>query len=312
MLPDRDIETIIKELGFFSEDSLTKISIPTNSEISNLIPQRHLHGSKYDHGTVVAVAGSQGMAGAASLVANSVLKSGSGMCYLVSPKSSLIPLSVKVTEPVILPAPEIDGALSFDALKVVHSVNDKAKSIVIGPGLSRNSETAKLVREICLNSTLPTVIDGDGLNSFINKIDLFKNCSNTIVTPHYGEWKRLFGELSTDPIERVDALLEVSVAYGLTIVFKGYPTIITTPDDGVVIMPVGNSGIATAGSGDVLAGVIGSLLSQGCSVTDAVVVGVALHGKAGDFAKERVGEHSLVATDILNELGSSFLWFKKE
>jgi hydroxyethylthiazole kinase-like uncharacterized protein yjeF len=301
-------DELFKELGYSKDNQLY---MPLRSHISAKIPKRAKFGSKYDHGTVTTVAGSTGMCGAASLASQSVLRAGAGMSYLIAPKSISDILQIKVTEPVILPAPEINGSLSLETVETVNSLSSKTDAMVIGPGLSRSSETLELVRQLCFNSTTPIVLDGDGLSAFVNQIDKFKKCKNLIITPHYGEWKKLFGELDIEPNLRADALREVAVAYGITILFKGYPTTIATPDDNVMIVPVGNSGMATAGSGDILTGIIAALLAQGLNLLDATVVGSSIHGEAGDIASQIVGEHSVVATDILENIGKSILSFRK-
>ncbi len=264
------------------------------------IPSRKKYGSKYDHGVVSAITGSRGMTGAATLAATAALRSGCGMYYALVPSSSMNVMAVKNTEPVLLECPDTDtGSFASPTENVLNSIRNKSQVLLVGSGCSRNAETLELIRTVVGNSSLPVVLDGDGLFAFDDCPERLKEVESLIITPHYGEWKRLFGELPQDSLARNERIREVAKEFGITIVFKGMPTIIATDDGELYHSYFGNSGMATAGSGDVLAGTIASLVAQGASLNDAVIAGVGVHGMAGDLAAEELTEYGVIASDIV-------------
>jgi NAD(P)H-hydrate epimerase len=152
----------------------------------------------------------------------------------------------------------------------------------------------------------PIVLDADGINAYKEcPGELKGHKSELLITPHKGEWSRLFLPLSGKPLEAVRALKAVAQDYGMTILFKGSPTIAADPEGRAYLLPYGNSGMATAGSGDVLSGIITSLIAQGCTLTNAAILGAFIHGKSGEAAGRELGEYSMIAGDIINHLSET-------
>jgi len=272
-------------------------------DIRERIPSRKIHGSKYDHGVVVALTGSRGMTGAATLAATAALRSGCGMYYALVPHSSINVMAVKNTEPVLLECPETStGSFAPASEEVLKTVIDRSQTLLVGSGCSRNDDTLELIRSVVRKTTIPVVLDGDGLYSFREYPEELKDINSLIITPHYGEWKYLFGELPKENSERVPRIRAVAKEYQMVIVFKGMPTIIATPDGEIIYSRFGNSGMATPGSGDVLAGIIASMVAQGATPNNAVIAAVGLHGSAGDLAANELTEYGMIASDIISFL----------
>lgn len=294
------------ELGYpneIIESSTLCAHVMDSVSVRELFPRRHYYGSKYDHGVVVALSGSRGMTGAPTLAARAALRTGCGMTYLLTPESTIPSLSATLVEPVMVPVAEtIEGSLSKAAVDAVEHLRHKMDALLIGPGLSRNSETAQVIRQVVCESEVPVVLDGDGLSAFVDHQDMLKSVDNLLITPHYGEWRRLFGELPLNADERLKRLKDIAIGYEVYILFKGMPTILVYPSGEITFSTFGNSGLATAGSGDVLAGVIASLVAQGKSIGEAAHVGAALHGMAGDLAVKDLNEYSLIASDLITYL----------
>lgn len=269
------------------------------------IRKRARDAHKGDYGHVFVIAGSPGLTGAAYLASMSSLLSGSGLVTLGIPKSINIIMEEKLTEVMTRPLPETkDKTLSLAALSGIKSFSKKTDVIAIGPGLSRNKATAELIRKIVTTSNKPMVLDADGINAFQGKQDLLKKAKNTIVvTPHPGEMSRLTG-ISTRAIQkdRVKAAVKLSKRVKCITVLKGNRTVVVNPKGEAYINETGNPGMATGGVGDILTGMIASFIGQGIEPYGAAKLAVYLHGKAGDLARAKKGEISLIATDLLNEL----------
>lgn len=274
-------------------------------EIANAIPQRQEDGHKGDFGYCVVVAGSVGMTGAAALTSTSVLKSGAGLVTLCLPESMNSAMESKLTEVMTYPLPETkEKTISKNALKSLRSFLKKADVVTIGPGISTNIETRDFVRKL-IKIDLPLVIDADGLNC-IKLEHLKKRLNQTIITPHPGELSELTG-MSIEKIEkgRVEIARDVATEYKIVVALKGAPTVIAAHNGDIFINPTGNSGLATAGSGDVLTGIISSFLAQGASPVDAAKIGVYLHGVAGDLAAKEKTEYGMMAQDIVDKIPSA-------
>jgi NAD(P)H-hydrate epimerase len=177
------------------------------------------------------------------------------------------------------------------------------QAMCIGPGVSHESDASSLVRELVSTCTLPVVLDADGINAYKGgEKELGLHKGDVIITPHKGEWQRLFGELPPEPAEMIGRLKETAVEFNMTVLLKGNPTIVAAPDGNAYILPFGNSALAKAGSGDVLSGIIVSLLAQGASAVHAAVLGAYIHGEAGTLASARLGEYSVLASDVVNAI----------
>ncbi len=298
-------EYFIKDLGYPEElidGQHPNLFLPTLKTVKKLVPPRKPSGSKFDHGLVACLCGSRGMTGSAALASMAALRTGCGMVHLFSPKSAVAPLSSKLLEVVLHEIDETTagtpGLSAFDA--IMRSI-DTMQALCIGPGVSHEDETAKLVRQLVTAARCPIVLDADGINAYKGNVSALANRkSRLVITPHRGEWERLFPPLSASPIDSVRTLLETATQYEMTILHKGSPTIVAGPGNVAYLLPYGNSGMATAGCGDVLSGIIASLIAQGCGVTDAAALGAYIHGLAGEAASETFGEHSMIASDLLS------------
>ena len=227
------------------------------------------------------------------------------MVTLGIPESLNPIMEEKLTEVMTVPLPETDAqSLASEAKTKIFVFLERANVVAIGPGLSRNPQTIKLIHQLSAEIKLPKVIDADGLNALSEKRELLDQLdSQTILTPHPGEMARLL-DCSPQKVEsdRIGVAQEFAQKHNLTLVLKGVPTIVVSSSGEVYINSTGNPGMATAGMGDVLTGAIAGLLAQGLNPVDAAVLGVYLHGLAGDIAAETVGESGLIARDVLRML----------
>lgn len=268
------------------------------------LSRRNARLHKNDFGHVLVLAGSSPMLGAAALTGLSAMSSGAGLTTIGVPKSLNTALQKKIS-PVIMswPLPETrTGSLSIRAFKIIETRVNQYQAMALGPGLSRETETQKLVSAIIRRIPLPMVIDGDALSAVSLDVSVLnKNPIPKILTPHPGEMSRLTG-LRKETIEksREKVAKEFSRQFGCILVLKGHHTVITSPEGKIKINRSGNVGLATAGSGDVLTGMIASFLAQGIEPFLAAVWGVYLHGLAGDLASKQKTKVSLIATDIID------------
>ena len=273
------------------------------SDAKSLLPIRHADGHKGSFGKAYIVAGCFAMSGAAAITSLAYMRSGAGLAYLGTSKEVIDQIAGATLEIVKHPIPSVGkfGAISLRALGEIHKKLKDVNSLIIGPGLGNHHETAKMVIRLLEKNELPTVIDADALN-FIAGKDIKLNCP-TIMTPHCGELSRLL-DISVDEINR-DKFQKASLwaeKLNAVLVIKGSPTIIAQPLGKTTIITCGNDGMATAGSGDVLTGIIGGFLAQGLKTIDAAQLGVFVHGVAGDVASVELGKRGMTATDILNYL----------
>ena len=200
------------------------------------------------------------------------------------------------------------GTLALEAEQEIVNLFKWAEAVAVGPGLSDHAESAELIRRLVRNTDLPMVLDADGLNAFSGRSDLLRKSKTVrILTPHYGELARLIDRSIEDiAMNRIEVARETAGRFGCVLVLKGSPTVIAEPGGAVYVNSTGNSGMATAGSGDVLTGCIVGFLAQGCQPVDAALCGVYIHGLAGDIAGEIQGERSLIAGDLIDSLGDAF------
>jgi NAD(P)H-hydrate epimerase len=275
----------------------------TSSYISEKIKKRTKFSHKGTYGHALLVAGSYGKMGAAILAARASLRSGVGLLTCHIPQKGYNIMQISVPEAMV----------SADASETVFSEIPKLdaySAVGAGPGLGMNSITQQSLRSLLEMSPAKLVLDADALNILSeNKEWLELLPPNTILTPHPKEFERLAGTTANSFV-RLQKQLEFSKKYKAIVVLKGAHTAITTPESRVYFNSTGNPGMATAGSGDVLTGIILGLLAQNYSAEDAAVIGVFVHGLAGDLAKAELGEISLVAGDITTWLGKAFMQFE--
>jgi hydroxyethylthiazole kinase-like uncharacterized protein yjeF len=281
----------------------------TAAYVKNIVKIRRKFDHKGIYGHALLLAGSYGKMGAAVLSAQACLRSGVGLLTIACPKAGYEILQSTVPEAMVYTIEEHEKYVSFFP-KI-----SAFKSIGIGPGIERRPVTRLMLRNLLNQTALaPLVIDADGLNllgEIMQESPDFKIPENTIMTPHVKEFERLAG-VSVNAIERNSKQIEFSKKYKVYVVLKGAYTCITTPEGTCYFNSTGNPGMATGGSGDVLTGLLTGLRAQGYSELETCILGVYIHGLAGDLAAEKLGENSLLARDIIEEIGPAFLKIKQE
>jgi NAD(P)H-hydrate epimerase len=267
----------------------------------NIFPKRKAESHKGSYGRVFILAGSPGMLGAAILVSRGALRAGAGLVYLDSPKESRDIVNIATPEVIIVSGSQ--SAINADAL-------------AIGPGLGSRKKTAfdLLVDLNKKKFKKPIILDADGLNAFEGKINTLRNLNlNLILTPHPGELARLLSKTTDELLnDREKAAREAAELLGHIIVLKGHRTTVAGKNGKVYINKTGNPGMASAGAGDVLTGVIAGLAAQGLNLWDAACAGVYLHGLAGDLAAAELGEYGMIASDIIDHLPKAIIKAQKK
>lgn len=273
--------------------------------VRNIMPVRKPDGHKGTYGRILVVGGSSGLSGAAAMASTAALKAGAGLVTLAVPASLHSLMEVKLTEVMTKPLPETEeSSISLAAVPAVREVADNADVIALGPGISTHQDTVSFIREMITFVKQPLVIDADGLNALAGEEELVANCQAVpVLTPHPGEMARLLG-IKTEDVQnnRIEAALEAARKYNAVVVLKGNRTVVCSYDGTLYVNPTGNPGMATAGAGDVLTGVVAGLLGQGLSPLEAAVAAVYFHGVAGDLAAAEKGILSMTAGDILDYL----------
>ena len=281
----KDFIDNVETLNFFTTEDVVKPIIRKRTKFS--------HKGTYGHALLVA--GSTGKTGAALLAAEACLRTGVGLLTTHLPKDALLPMQVYLPEAMT----SIDKSSTHCT-----EINDiiPYTAIGVGPGIGKNEDTVTLLKKIIQEATQPLVLDADALNIIAdNPTWLSFLPDNTILTPHPKEFDRMFG-MTNNSYERLELQRKMSVVHNIIIVQKGAHTAITFPNGTCFFNSTGNPGMATAGSGDVLTGMILSLLAQRYSPQEAALLGVYLHGKAGDMAAEKLGMESMIARDIIGNL----------
>lgn len=279
------------------------------NDIPKLKP-RETGGHKGDYGKVCIIAGSVGMSGAAALAGRAALRAGAGLVRVATAKSAQpVVASIEPSYTTIALAEDSVGRISAKAVSaVLHAVGDN-DVVAFGPGVGISSGLQSILRALIAHENLRLVIDGDGLNN-LSKLGDWPSLAKAqiVLTPHPGEMKRLWAGLLREqqPADRQQCAIQFAERSKAIVVLKGAGTVVTDGDK-VYVNETGNPGMATAGSGDVLTGVITALIGQGMSNLDAAILGVHVHGLAGDIAADELGEVSMMATDILEGLSEAFM-----
>lgn len=261
-------------------------------------------------GSLLCICGSYGMAGAAIMAGKAALRCGIGLLKIAVPKSIYPVCATNILESVYYPLEETsNGVISSKNTDFLLEMCEKSSAVVIGCGLSVCDDTKNLVQSVITNCEKPLVIDADALNCICNKPEILKNLkAPAIITPHPGEMARLLHSTpKTVNSSRENTAINFAKKFGVVTVLKGAGTIIASPDGEVYINHTGNSGMATGGSGDVLSGIIGSLLAQGAAPINAAAAGVFLHGTIGDLAAEKLGKISMLPTDMIDMIPTAYL-----
>jgi NAD(P)H-hydrate epimerase len=306
----------VEDIGFpsrlLASEKITT-TLLTQSFIRGLILPRPACSHKGDYGHVLVVAGSRGRTGAAMLASRACLAAGAGLVTVGVPESLMDVFQAGVMEQMTLPLPDDGrGMLSEKAAgPILDFIRHKTDVVAIGPGIGVSNGTQTIVSELICKASVPLVLDADALNSIRGRTGLLKQSKSPLVlTPHAGEMARLMGKAVRDiEKDRLNASKTFAKETGTWLVLKGAPTVIAGPEGQAFINSTGNPGMATAGSGDVLTGIISALLGQGLSPSDAAALGVYLHGMAGDMVAGQSGMQSLTASRIIGALPEAFLHF---
>lgn len=277
--------------------------------IGSLFPKRKANTHKGNYGRCLLVCASEGYTGAAALAAGACLRSGAGLVSLGVPLCVYPILASKLTEAMPFPLPDDKGKLSLESKYEILSKMERADVLLIGPGLGRSMEIDNLIPSLLSASSIPCVVDADGLNALGTNIDVLQRVSVPLVlTPHDGEFVRLGGNIEQS---RLESARKFAKKHKVILVLKGSATIVALPDGRTFVNSTGNPGMATGGSGDVLSGIITSFIGQGLSPADAACAAVWLHGKAGDKCSELFGQRGMLPTDMIKTLPFLLREFEK-
>lgn len=292
--------------GALLKDERMKLQIITEEMVSPHFKPRARETHKGSYGHALVIGGSNGMSGAAVMTSWAALRCGAGLVTLALPDKimSAAGLVPEIMSRGLPSTPE--GTIAAEARPIIENLLGIASVCAIGPGMSRYEESNAVVRTVLEKAGIPLLIDADGINALQGDADLIKDRQVPIViTPHPGEMARLTG-MSAEEIQsqRIETSRYYAGQWGVTIVLKGHNTVVAHPCGQVFVNLNGNPGMATAGSGDVLSGIIAGLIAQGLKPTDAAVAGVFLHGRAGDLASLHRGQRPLVATDLIDRMGN--------
>ncbi len=286
-------------------DYNTEIIEITSGTVKALLPPRPADANKGTFGHLLSVCGSMMMPGAAVLAASAAVRMGAGLVTAAFPTAAYSAIAPHLVEPLLCPMQsDENGFFSAQSLFGLIDRLKKATACLIGCGLGNTTDTQTIVREMLLRSDKPIVLDADGINAISDNINILNAVSvPVILTPHPGEMSRLC-KISINEIQqnRVEVAMNFAKQTKTTVVLKGAGTIIATPDGKCYINKTGNSGMAKGGSGDVLAGMVASLLAQGASPENAAICAVYLHGAAGDLAADKTSERGMTPSDMVSIL----------
>ncbi len=313
-LPGRELcgDIAVVDLGYPEETVDVNTGVLLWQEMADRMPFRDPAGHKGTFGRVVVLAGSRGMAGAACLAAEAALRSGAGLVKLLVPEILADLCAAKLTEVMVFGLPDSGrGTFGPESVDAALPLLEEADAVLLGPGLSMSEPTVAFVEAILPRIEIPLVLDADGLNAVAAtndgadagdddtaRIDFSSQLA--ILTPHPGELARLMGRSTSDLLaDHVASAREAAERFGCEVIFKGAPSIVASADGLTDLCSLGNDGMATAGSGDVLAGLLAGLLAQGYPEDDASRVGAMVHGRAGDICAMELGRRGMVAGDLL-------------
>ncbi len=290
----------------FSDQVATALSLLTESDMARLVPDRRVSAHKGTFGHAAIIAGSVGKTGAAALAAKAALRVGAGLVSVATPAGVNATLEAKLLEAMTAPMPDTKAhTLARSGLDRLLTFVSSRTAAAIGPGLSTHPETVDLVQTLLPRLDKPTVVDADALNALAGKPHLLgESKAPLVLTPHPGEMARLVEEATPQSInaDRVGSASRMATTRRVIVIVKGARTVIARPDGQIAICPTGNAGMATAGTGDVLTGMVAGLLAQRVEPWDAACLGVYLHGLAGDVAAADMGQAGMIAGDLLERI----------
>jgi ADP-dependent NAD(P)H-hydrate dehydratase / NAD(P)H-hydrate epimerase len=294
----------VVDIGFPDDLVDARAWLTEPSDVAAWLPSRHAETHKRASGVLVVVAASRGMTGAARLIALAAGRMGAGLVTVAAPEGAMPQIQAGLTEPTFLPLPETaEGTVASEAVAPLLERLEAADALAIGPGLTTNGSTVAFVRETVRRSPVPLVLDADGLNAFSGDAAAFQDReADAVLTPHVGEFARITGvkprDLDADRPSHVRALAEQT---GAVTLLKGSRTMIAQPGGRLFVNVTGSPILATAGTGDVLTGMIGGLLARGVTPLESAAAAAYLHGLAGRFAGRDLGEGAL-AGDVLERV----------
>lgn len=275
------------------------MEILNHEKVLSILPERDAYAHKGNFGKILLLCGSRGYTGAATLSAMGALRSGAGLVFVGVPESIYAIEAVKLNEPVVFPLPDAGGMLSAEAVPEILARLPRLDAVLIGPGLGQSEGTAAVLKAVLAHFEGPMVVDADGINNLSRHKDILRGRkAATILTPHDGEFARLGGRIGDD---RLAAAVDLARELGCVMLLKGHRTVITDGET-VYVNHSGNPGMAVGGSGDVLAGIIVSLLGQGIVPLEAAAVGAWIHGAAGDICAEEIGQYGMLPSDLVEAL----------
>jgi NAD(P)H-hydrate epimerase len=303
---------VVVDIGFpaaVREHASVRCHLLEAHELAARLRTRPADSHKGTFGHVLVVAGGLGKTGAGALASLAALRAGAGLVTFALPESLNAAMEAKLTEVMTVPLPEAEpGLVGREAAKRILERLEGLSALVIGPGLGTHPDTVRCVYEVLHQVRLPVVIDADGINALAMQPEICRDVhAPTVLTPHPGELARL-RRTTTAAVQadRLAAAQEAAQACGAVVVLKGARTVIAEPHGALYINPTGNPGMATAGTGDVLCGVLGALLGQGYDPTTAACLAVYTHGLAGDLAAAKLGQRSMLASDVIEALPAAF------
>lgn len=270
-----------------------------HKQVLSILPNRDPDSYKGNYGKLLLLCGSKGYTGAAAMAAMGALRSGAGLVYLTVPDCIYEIEATKLTEPIVHCVTSNNGTYSVNAISDINPMLTGKDAVLIGPGIGNTKDTEAVVCHVLETFQGPVILDADGINVMQSHMHLLRGrTAPTVLTPHDGEFLRLGNYLSND---RIQSAMQFAKDFGVILLLKGHRTIIT---DGIrcYVNSTGNPGMATGGSGDVLAGVITSLIGQGIPPLESAACGAWLHGAAGDICAKELGQYGMLPTDMLGVL----------
>ena len=277
--------------------------LPSDHDIVSWFPERDPGAHKYSAGMVLAAVGSQKYTGAAVMSTLAALRIGAGYVVAGVPSAIKNTLAERLVEVALEPLPDtVDGSIAENALDTLTERLAKAQCILVGCGIGTDEETLSFVRGLVGASEVPGVLDADGLAALNDNMEILQKPAGSewILTPHWGEFGRLVGGESFDPVDKIDLAARFAREWGCVLIMKGMPSVVGCPNGMVYINATGNPGLATAGTGDVLAGLCAGLLAQGLSPEHAAVAALHIGGAAADLFTETRDPRTMIATDLID------------
>lgn len=275
--------------------------ITSEEFVDNLLPRRDRNAHKGSFGRVLIVGGSVGFTGAPVLAANAALRTGAGLIFVGVPEAVYPIVAQKLDEPMVFPlACDGEGRLNTRAIPELVKRLENCDACLVGPGLGRSPAILDVVGAILTHAACPVILDADGINCLEGNIDVLGEAKGPVLlTPHDGEFRRLGGDPAPD--RRYETARALARTWGVTVLLKGHRTLTVSPEK-VWLNPTGNPGMATGGSGDVLAGILLALLGQGLAPTEAAAAAAWIHGSVGDYCAEAWGQRGMTPTDMIANL----------